>query len=314
MNHNTLLIASEDQCELAGLLRKMNLPRLRIECLEKSTVENMDKHAPNIILGDPHLVATIIDRFQSVKWVQSTFAGIERLCASDVRKNYVLTGVKNVFGKYMREYVFGYILAIERNILQLRLDQTDLRWRKQEYRSLEGLTIAVAGLGSIGTAIADAASTFGMKVVGMRLSSANTKSCDHIFLPEQIADFVQNADYLVNTLPLTQKTRQMFNMEIFKQMKPDAVLINVGRGDSVVEEDLVRALERGMLRGAVLDVFCEEPLSKESVLWKMPNVYLTPHCSAVSFPSDILRIFAENYYRFLSNQDLQYVVDFKSGY
>jgi phosphoglycerate dehydrogenase-like enzyme len=97
-------------------------------------------------------------------------------------------------------------------------------------------------------------------------------------------------------------------------MKPAAVLINVGRGSTVNEIDLVDALQEGIIGGAVLDVFENEPLAEDSPLWEMPNVFVTPHHSAISFPADIVGVFTENYRRFLNRNPLLYVVDFAKGY
>jgi len=119
---------------------------------------------------------------------------------------------------------------------------------------------------------------------------------------------------VVLTLPATAQTRHIVNASTLKMMKPSAVLINVGRGNSVCEGDLVEALRDGVIGGAVLDVFEKEPLPQDSPLWLMPNVYITPHTSAISFPAEIVKVFADNYRRFARGDSLRYVVDFELGY
>jgi len=118
----------------------------------------------------------------------------------------------------------------------------------------------------------------------------------------------------VLTLPDTPETKHFINTDSLKLMKPSAVVMNVGRGCIINEVDLVTALREGVIRGAVLDVFENEPLAQDSPLWQLPNVYITPHTAAMSFPEDIVRIFVENYKRFLQKQPLSHIIDFDLGY
>jgi len=118
----------------------------------------------------------------------------------------------------------------------------------------------------------------------------------------------------VLTLPDTPGTMHFINADILSLMKPSAVLMNIGRGTIINEPDLIDALRDGKIGGAVLDVFTKEPLPRDNPLWRMPNVYVTPHKAAASFAEDIVGIFVENYRRFILREPLQYVVDFDLGY
>jgi phosphoglycerate dehydrogenase-like enzyme len=131
---------------------------------------------------------------------------------------------------------------------------------------------------------------------------------------EDIAGFLEQPDYVVLTLPDTPQTTNFIDLDVLKMMKPSAVLMNVGRGSIINEVDLVCALREGVIGGAVLDVFTNEPLAQDSPLWRLPNVYITPHISAISFPEDIVEIFVGNYQRFLQKQRLRHVIDFDLGY
>ena len=115
-------------------------------------------------------------------------------------------------------------------------------------------------------------------------------------------------------LPKTPDTTGLIDYRALKQMKPSAVLINVGRGNAIIENDLIRALKEQIIRSAVLDVFQEEPLPKESGLWDLPNALITPHNSGFGFPKDIIQVFFDNYQRFCEKQPLHYVIDFNRGY
>jgi len=249
-----------------------------------------------------------------LQWVQSIFAGVEDLLSSPQRTDYVLTGVKGVFGPLMSEYVFVYILTLERHVFEVYENQKERVWGKIPYESLQGKLLGICGLGSIGLHIAQTAKHFGMKVWGYKRSYEEVPGIDRIFTQLDFKEFLSNPDYIVITLPSTPDTLHLMDYETIKAMKSSAVLINVGRGSVISESALVRALEEKLIRGAVLDVFEEEPLPEGSRLWALPNVMITPHNSGFSFPEDIVRIFAENYRRFVDKKTLKYIVDFTRGY
>lgn len=268
----------------------------------------------SIILGSPAEVAQILPHAQQLQWVQSTFAGVNPLCVSEIRTDYTLTGVKEVFGPLMSEYVFAYIFAIERHIFETREHQAQSIWTNIPYRSLQGMTIGICGLGSIGTHIAKTAKHFGMHVMGYKNTATPHPEVEQVYTRNRLNEFLEQLDYLVITLPNTPQTKHLIDTEALKRMKPDSVLINVGRGRVIDETALMTALQKNRLRAAVLDVFQKEPLPPEHPLWQLPNVFITPHNAAYSFPKDIVRIFVENYQRFIERRPLKYVVDFERGY
>ena len=309
-----LLIIEENADEYAKELRKRPLADLEVSISEGSNPTDPVVRDANIILGRPDLVAKILGQAERLEWVQSSFAGIEPFCAPNLRKDYILTGVKDVFGPLMSEYVFGYILALERNIFAARENQKQSHWRNIPYRGLAGLTIGICGLGSIGRHIASTASHFRMRVLGLSRSAAPTPYVERVFGPSEIAEFANHLDYLVAALPNTPSTKHLISAEVFKNLQKSAVLINVGRGMTVDEDALVKALRDGKLRAAVLDVFDTEPLPSHSLLWKLENAYVTPHNSALTFPKDIADIFCDNYERFRSREPLKYLINLERGY
>jgi phosphoglycerate dehydrogenase-like enzyme len=268
----------------------------------------------DVVLGVPALVAGVLDALPALAWVQSTYAGVDALCREGLRRDYLLTGVRDVFGGLMREYVLGWILALERDLFATRDDQAARRWQPRPYRGLEGLTLGVCGLGSIGLAVAAAGRALGMRTVGYRRTPAPCNAVDRVYAGDAFDAFLAEPDYLVAVLPATPATDGLFDAAALAAMKPGAVLVNVGRGRAVVEDDLVAALREGPLRAAVLDVFNTEPLPADSPLWTLPNAYLTPHNAAVSFPRAIFARFAANYRRFRAGEPLQDVIDFARGY
>ncbi len=314
MERNRLLILSRDPTRYAELIKRFDFTDLELVAFD--SVEEAKKYVENcnIIFGAPKLIALILVAANKLQWVQSIFAGVEYLLSPPQRTDYILTGVKGVFGPLMSEYVFAYILAIERNILEVYENQQRKVWQKIQYKSLRGRLIGICGLGSVGLHIARTAKHFGMKVWGYKRSYEEVPGIDRIFTQSDFKEFLSNPDYIVITLPSTPDTLHLMDYDTIKAMKSSAVLINVGRGSVVSESALVRALEEKLIRGAVLDVFEEEPLPQESRLWALPNVVITPHNSGFSFPEDIVKIFAENYRRFVDKKPLKYIVDFNRGY
>lgn len=312
MNH--LLVLSPDADRYVELLRARALPDLHID--GAATAASAHDHVAdcNIVLGKPALVAEVLDGAPQLQWVQSTFAGVDALTAPDMRRDYRLTGLKDIFGPLMSEYVFGWILALERQLFELRDQQARRDWRPIPYRRLSGLTLGVAGLGSIGRAIAATASHFGLRVVGWKRAAESVPGVDQVYGQGDLDAFVREIDFLVITLPSTDATRGVFDASVFSAMSSPTVLINVGRGDVVVQDDLVQALREGKLRAAVLDVFEREPLPPDSPLWTLPGAFVTPHTAADSFPEDIAQVFCDNYLRFRQGRELNYAVDFERGY
>ncbi|MBF0279862.1 MAG: D-2-hydroxyacid dehydrogenase [SAR324 cluster bacterium] len=309
---NKVCIIDSDPSLYQNLLEDLALPELHIVS-SKGDGQAIEPDC-NILFGRPKMIAEHLPAFEGVEWVQSTFAGIDALCSADLPNNYMLTGIKGVLGSLMSEYVFTYLLAIERRLLETQHHQQKLKWKGMSHRGIQGMTLGVLGLGDIGSSIAQMAKHFGMRVLGFNRSGASNPVVEEVFSGASQADFLSQLDYLVITLPGTVQTRHFVDYQVLKQMKPSAVLINVGRGSVVNERDLVRALQEQVIRGAVLDVFEKEPLPKESPLWKMTNVFITPHNAADVLPEDIAAIFAENYIRFLKKKELRYLIDFERGY
>ena len=311
---NKLLILDDDASTYLAEISKRNLPK--IEIVSALDIPEAQKHAPfvNIIFGKPALVASILSETKRLQWVQSTFAGVEPLCKPDLPNNYLLTGVKDLFGSLMREYVFGYILARERSILATDRNQQRKIWHRIKYRSLADITIGIVGLGSIGKEIALTARHFDMKILGMKRTPDNVDFIDRLYLPSELDEFLPQLDYVVLILPDTAESRDFITIRELNLMKKSAVLVNVGRGATVNQKDLIAALDSERIGGAILDVFEEEPLPSDSPLWSMENVMLTPHNSAYSFPEQVTDIFCENYMSFVNGSPLDCVVDFNRGY
>jgi phosphoglycerate dehydrogenase-like enzyme len=266
-----------------------------------------------IVFGDPDLVAPVLDALPAVEWVQSTWAGVLPFVQA-ARRDYLLTGVKGVFGPQMSEYVLGHILAHELKIAERARAQSNREWCRQASGTLLGKHIGIMGTGSIGRHIASVASSFGMHVSGLSRSGALLPEFDQVRAIDELAEFLQELDYLVAALPQTSNTDNLLDAAAIAHLPSHAVLINVGRSNVLDHTALAAALRGGNLAAAVLDVFDEEPLPQDSPLWTVPNLHVTAHISAVSHPSLVVPIFVENLRRYRQKRDLEFVIDLDKGY
>jgi phosphoglycerate dehydrogenase-like enzyme len=222
----------------------------------------------------------------------------------------------------MAEHVLAMMLAYARGLYFYVPERMAARWSRElpapgRMVTLEGKTVLVVGLGGIGVEVARRAHALGMRVVATRASGREgPEFVSYVGLPEELAKLAAGADFVVNTTPLTPATTGMFDAKFFAAVKPGAFFVNVGRGKSVVQDELIAALRNGRLGGAGLDVTDPEPLPADSPLWQMQNVILTPHVSAQSDVDDGLRmaIAAENLRRYVAGERMLSVVDVARGY
>ncbi len=274
-----------------------------------------DKNNATILLADPPLVAASIDEFPQLKWLQSTFAGVDSLMANGLRRDYQLTNIKGIFGPLIAEYVLGYLLSYQRHFSSYKQQQNQAQWSPREYRSLVGLRMVILGTGVIGAYLANVAQSFGIHVTGINSSGNHPQgsSFDAIVRRADMGSVLNTADILVCTLPGTPETRHILNQ---KSLAPcDSILLfNVGRGINLDETALIPAIEAGHVAHAFLDVFQNEPLVSSHPFWQHNAITVTPHIAAVSFPHQVVDIFAENYMRWIQGEDLTFKVDFTKGY
>jgi phosphoglycerate dehydrogenase-like enzyme len=309
-----LLILSQHAEAYLRLIQAANLPGLSITAasdLEKGAIFGPGS---DIVFGEPSLVSRVLQQIPGLRWVQSTWAGVEPLLDPRLRRDYILTNARGVFGGLMSEYVFAYLLAHERRILHRHAAQAVGRWDNTPPGTLRGKKIGLMGVGSIGACLARTARHFGMTVKGYTRASETCTDVDAYYHGTDLMAFAADLDYLVSVLPNTTETRRIVDASVLAALPPRAIFVNIGRGNAVDEAALAEALQAGRIAGAVLDVFQEEPLPPGHILWHTPNVRITSHTAALSFPQDIVRVFIDNYCLFLRGEALSYQVDFDRGY
>jgi phosphoglycerate dehydrogenase-like enzyme len=249
-----------------------------------------------------------------LRWIQATWAGVEPLLDATLRRDYILTNARGVYGMPMSEFVFGYLLEHERHIIQRYISQQAGRWDETLHGTLRGKQLGLLGVGSIGAELARTAKHFGMQVKGYTRHSESCPEVDAYFHPPEKLSFADDLDYLVCVLPQLSSTNKLVDWALLDRLPQQAVVLNVGRGSVLDEAALVEALQSGRLAGAVLDVFMEEPLPPEHVFWRTPNLLITSHTAAMMIPKDIIEVFVDNYHLLLRGEALRYQVNFVLGY
>lgn len=260
----------------------------------------------------------------NIRWIQSYSAGVERCVAIPAlrERDVLLTNMQRVAGPVMAEHVIAMMMSFARGLHFYIPERMAGRWTQElpattKMLTIEGKSLLVVGLGGIGTEVARRAHALGMRVIATRASGREGPAyVSYVGLSDELHKLAGEADFVVNTTPLTPATTGLFDAKFFAAMKPGAYFLNVGRGKSVVQADLVAALQDGRLAGAGLDVTDPEPLPSDSPLWKMQNVILTPHVSARSDLGNEARflIAIENLRRYVAGEKMLSVVDTGKGY
>jgi phosphoglycerate dehydrogenase-like enzyme len=270
------------------------------------------------------LSGALYQRAPRLRWVQSPSAGVEGQMAIPgfAASPIVLTNAQRIYAPPLVEHVFGLLLGLTRR-LQVAVPLMGARtWDPSQFVPMDmpemrGKTLLVAGLGGIGTEVAALGHAMGMRVIATRNNKTPpTDIVEYVGASSELATLVREADVVVNALPLTPATDQVFSAAVFQVMKPTAYFINIGRGGTVDTEALTEALATKRLAGAGLDVTRPEPLPASHRLWTMPNVILTPH---VGSNSDSERertwlLFRENLRRYVAGEPLLSVVDKQAAY
>lgn len=253
-----------------------------------------------------------------LRWIQSASAGVDGLLFPElVESDVVVTNARGVFDDAMAEFVLGMLLLFAKGLAGVLDRQRRGEWAPRDTERLTGRRLLVVGAGPIGRAVGRRAAAFGMAV---RAVARTARPADDVLRVvygiDELADACRWADYVVNVLPSTPDTRHAFGDAVFSAMGPGTRFVNVGRGATVDEAALVRALGDGRIAGAALDVFEEEPLPPNSPLWELPNVVVSPHMSGdfAGWREALVELFVENLERYLVGRPMLNVVDKRLGY
>jgi phosphoglycerate dehydrogenase-like enzyme len=263
---------------------------------------------------------------KKLKWIQAWGAGVDRLLLPEVVSGKVIvTNAGGIHPTPISEHVIGLMLCLSRKLHLFIRNQADKNWRRfesddpgEQVGELTDKTVGIVGLGRIGTEIARKAKCLGMRVIATKRdpSTPGLTIVDRLLHPKDLNALLAESDFVVLSLPLTRETQGMIGEQQLRSMKRTGYLINVSRGKIVQEDKLVEALKHGLIAGAGLDTFENEPLPESSELWSFKNVIITPHVAGLTpyYDERLTSIFCENLNRFINKKPLINVVDKNLGY
>ena len=277
----------------------------------------------NAILGETEVLygflpeGKIVACAPKLKWIQTPMAGAESILTPDVVSSSIIVTNSRFHGPQISELAFNLMLMLARQSPQQVNFQTKKKWQSILPELLHGKTLGVLGLGSIGQAVAHLGKAFRMRVIALRAHpEAPSRYVDAVFPSHALHEVLAQSDFVVLTLPLTAETQHIIREAELRVMKPNAFIINVGRGGLIDEDALVRALQEKRIGGAGLDVFAKEPLPQASPLWELPNVIVSPHNAGMrkDYFERATEQFCQNLRRYLRGQPLMNIVDKVRGY
>jgi len=320
----TIIVLADASDEAQIHLLRQKLPGVQIVA-GSSTVEFADVAERATVLsywsGTRALLREVFGMCPKLRWVHSRSVGLDRMLFPELQASGVtLTNGSGVFSAALGEFVVGAILFFAKDFRRLVRNQTAAVWEQFDVERAAGKIIGIVGYGDIGRAIAVRARALEMAVLGVKRHVVQAETADgpaeRLFSPEQRLEMIAQCDYVAVAAPLTAETRGMIGKQEIAAMKPNAVLINVGRGPLIDEDELVRALTENRIRGAALDVFNQEPLPPGHPFYKLENVLLSPHSAdhTVDWLHNSTLFFAEQFRHYTRGEKLQNVVDKALGY
>jgi phosphoglycerate dehydrogenase-like enzyme len=265
----------------------------------------------------------ILGSARELRWIHSISIGIEECTSQPTVKtrDLLVTNMRRVDSGVIAEHAIALSLALARGLHTSVAHKSQARWDRGDaltsMQTLKGKTMLVVGLGGIGSAVAQRAHGLGMKVVATRASGRQGPAfVSYVGKPDEMLELASSADVIVNTAPLTTETTGIFNAKFFGILRPNALFINVARGQSVATADLLAALNDRRIAGAGLDVVDPEPLPPEHPLWKAPNIIISPHVASGSDSplADRWILATENLRRYVAGERMLSVVDVARQY
>ncbi len=260
--------------------------------------------------------AHVLQQFPNLAVIQSVGASIDHITRNQiVHKHQIVTRIVDEnLSNDMWEFVLAAVMSNLKNLPLYGHQKEEKQWQPTNYGSIKNTIISILGLGQIGALVAKKFADLGFVVKGWSRTPKNIPNVACFAGQNTLDAFLTDTDFLINILPLTAETADFLDKNVLKRIKKGGFLINVGRGEHLVEQDLVELLETGHLSGALLDVFRVEPLPQDHVFWTHPKIQITPHVASLTNVASATTLIAENYRRFQSGEGLLHVVSVEKGY
>jgi D-2-hydroxyacid dehydrogenase (NADP+) len=279
--------------------------------IEINAVNGRDKIDPYIGRADilltfgAMMADEVFRKATNLKWVQALGTGVDRIADSpSLGRDVIVTNIHGIHGAPVAEAAIGFMLALSRQLPRSLRAQERHEWERFPARLLDGKTVGMFGIGVIAEALAPRCKALGMRVEGVSSAPRAVPGFDRMLPRAALTEAVRGWDYFVLLTPHTPATYHAVDETVFRALKPGGYFVNLGRGETVDEAALIRALDDGRLAGAALDVFAVEPLPKGHKLWSMPNVIIAPHLGGFydEYPDRCLPVVEANLRRFLAGE------------
>ncbi len=316
------VLIHHDQPEECLAVIEAHDPGLEIRCCRTygELPDMLDAFGPEVIYGirfagTPTFPRRAILDSPTVEWMAVGGSGTDHIAPWDPAA-FTVTNAAGVASGSMAQYAIGAILGLTIGFPGFDRDRRARRWDPRAIGMIDGKTVTVVGLGKTGCAVAWRAKALGLRVVGVRARPRPTPNVDRVYSSEDLHAALGEGDYVVLSVPLTDRTRGFVDAAAFRAMRPGVILVDVSRGGVVEAAALLDAVGSGHVAGVALDVFEDEPLPPESPFWDLENAILTPHCSSVydGWEGRSAEIFCENLERWRKGEPLENVVDPIRGY
>lgn len=298
-------------------------PETWLKAIQQHLPEQVIEVYPNISNPDKVEFAlcwkadqNVLNKFPNLKVIHSVGAAVDHITKFQEIKSdqQICRIVDDQLSSDMFEFVLSVILAQLKNSPIYQQYQQQKSWSPKVYRNISDVQMGILGLGEIGKVVAKRLTDVGFKVKGWSNSRKHIEKVKSYAGMDKLSNFLAGTDFLINLLPVTSATENLLNKAHLNQLNKGAFFINVGRGEHLVEEDLIALLDEGHLSGALLDVFKIEPLPKDHPFWVHPKIQITPHIASVTNIDSAVLLVAENYHHYLAGRPLKQVVDLEKEY
>jgi len=283
---------------------------------ENTITNNDDVDSADILVTYNPFKTLDISKMKNLKYIQTTSIGIDQIpIEKTINRDIIIANNKGGYSIPIGEWIVMSILEIYKNSKKFYEQQLNQKWKMNfSISELTGKKIGFIGTGTLATEAAKRLQGFEVEIWGVNTNGHDKEYFDKCFASDQMDEVFKNCDVVVATIPATKYTLGIINKDKFEIMKDNSVFINVGRGNIVNEKDLIKYMKK--FKGVVLDVFENEPLDKESELWKFDNVIITPHNSWVSDKNEerTFNMIYDNLKNYIENKPLKNIVDISKGY
>jgi phosphoglycerate dehydrogenase-like enzyme len=317
-NTPNLLLWTDTPGPYLDAIRQAGLAdRVHIETLgRKDTPSDAQRAGTNVLLAGG-VPGGLLPAMANLSWAQALTAGVEGwLALPDLPAGLMLTSARGTHRESMPENILAALFHVAKPYAAMAEDKKQGLWRQRVLEPLNGRTLGILGLGAIGQEVARLATALGMRVVGTKRRPAPVPGVAEVLAADRTDAVLAQSDFVLLLLPATPETENFIDAGRLAQMKPTAWLLNFGRGHLIRDDDLIEAVERKTIAGAVLDVFRQEPLPKEHRFWTTEGILVLPHIGGPHPQRDsiVARLFVDNLGRFLDGKPLKEVVDRAAGY